>query len=83
MVKDGETPQVDAKAVMDGMRRRGAFFSHQYGLYRNGRHVEGYRMCIPKELPWAPFHLTLKESGLAAWVDDKLIERNVIPIHGD
>lgn len=38
-------------------------------------------MCVPVELPWEPFHLTLKESGIAYGMDKQSTEKDVVPIH--
>lgn len=76
-----ETPQQDVSSIVELLRRRGAFFSHTYSVWRNTHSVQGWQMCVPVELPWEPFHLTLKESGISYWMDKQSVEKDVVQIH--
>jgi hypothetical protein len=76
-----ETPQQDVSSIIELLRRRGAFFSHIYSIWRPQRAVQGWRMSVPVELPWEPFHLTLKESGIVYWMDMDVEKKDIIPIH--
>ena len=65
--------------ILKTLRRRGAFLSHQYSIYKYGVSINGYRVNIPAELPWEPFRDTLRDSGLLHGLKPGLIEMNVLP----
>jgi hypothetical protein len=61
----GDSPEEEARQLFEELQRRGGIISHDYEIYKYGRHVYGYQLSIPVALPWEPFYRTLEDSPVA------------------